>query len=237
MNTTPAVKPPVNPLAKLDEVKPKSSAIRIVTSWEVGVMKDTLVKFNLPYTDENRDMMPHGLRRGPDREQAVEDQLHINYARAMGQNHKTVEGRDGERPTDTADEKMETPDLGQVTARTFWAELHSLGFMFLDGQYFRHKNQQGQWKWVVELRFVQKRNLARGIEALKSIGVKPTPYNDRLRSQLLEGFFSRRWWKCHAFSNSAHIDKTKTYNFVGIGRKGPLLNLRIDEKDQVRFMR
>jgi hypothetical protein len=153
----------------------------------------------------------------------------VDFAQALGKAHKTISEREGNRPVDTADEKMETPREGQASASHFWQDLHSEGFHFLDGEWFVKTGTDGGVSVVVELRFVHKKTLSEQKSFLEGQGITPTPFSFKLREKLLHSFFRRNWYRCVAFSNSAHVDKTKTYNFFGQGRRGPVYELSIDE--------
>ena len=201
----------------LSRVKVKKHEIRKPTSWSVGVKKATLVKFNLPDTEEGMRLIPRALRPGLDRDQRNEEANHLAYAAALGKTEKTVSDRVEGRAVDTADEKMETPKDGQASASLFWNLLHQEGFHFVAGEWFRKRNRDGSTALVVELRFVHRSREESEIEARKATGIVPTPFSFKLREELLKKLFRKRFYRCFCFSNSAHLDPTKTYNFVGVG--------------------
>jgi hypothetical protein len=194
--------------------------LREVKKWEVGVTKCTLVKFSLPW-DENtvKTLIPRELRQGPERRQDEQESLHVTLATALGKAQKTVAARLGTREVDTADERMETPKKGRVSATFFWDDLESLDFEWIDGQWFRYIKKDGSVMLVVELRFAH-RNVALSLkEAFTSSGITPTEITRPLKMALVKNFFCHWWYRCFAFSNSAHLDQTKTYNFTGVGQR------------------
>lgn len=227
-----------NPLSVLDgAIRTKNTEIRIVRSWEVGQTKTTIVKFNLAYEDASFRLLPRELREGKDRHQQIEEGRHVDYAKALGKDHKTVSGRVGDRPTDTADEKMETPRNGQASAISFWSLLQERGIEFVDGEYFKYTRRDGSVSLVIEIKFVARDKKAPYLEALKATGITPTPFSFELREKLLKNLFRRRWFRCFAFSNSAHIEPSKTYNFTGKGFPDkPLFELIVDDKGRVTFV-